>query len=97
VPADFAPRSLRLIEKADHGEKEDNTDDCGEEDCTSKARAEGGFGGWGAGGRAAGAGDEAAVHLSRTSRNHRTNRLVPLRTIHRFALPRQDHPHLGRQ
>jgi len=41
--------------------------------------------------------DEAAVHLSRTSRNHRTHRLVPLRTIHRFTFFRQDHPHLGRQ
>lgn len=64
---------------------------------THNRAAEIGFGGWGAGGRRAGAGDEAARHLSRTSRNHRTHRLVALRTIHRFCFRRQDHPYLGRQ
>ena len=33
-------------------------------------------------------GDAAAVHLSRTSRAHRTHRLVAQRTIHRFAYQR---------
>lgn len=41
--------------------------------------------------------DEAAVHLSRTYRNHRTHRLVPLRTIKRFSFQRQDYPCLKRK
>jgi putative PIN family toxin of toxin-antitoxin system len=42
-----------------------------------------------------GAADEAAVHLSRTSRTHRdaSSNTVPLRTIHRLAVLGQDHTH----
>jgi hypothetical protein len=75
-----------LIKRADHGEKEDNTEDCGEEGGTSKADAEGRFGGWGTGRRRGGAGDEITAHLSSTSVVNLSRGMVTLRLISGFTI-----------